>query len=188
MDKDSHKKMEEYIIENYQDFDPITCFNSMKYQTTREPAEAEFMSIINSLCKNEDLSVRLVKWCENVVEKDFDVIKTNEALSYWDLKTKARKEITKSLLKAEESLSNHELIVIEKKNVLKTVRGKMTLVSKLKRKAESIEATSQEEEDFVLFGSKSVGTILKNTGENEIKRFWSLNIKEKYMTRYFTFS
>lgn len=70
--------MEEYIMENYRNFDPITCFNSMKYQTTREPAEAEFTSIINSLCKNEDLCVRLVKWCENVVEKDFDVSITTQ--------------------------------------------------------------------------------------------------------------
>lgn len=65
-------------------------------------------------------------------------------LLYWNLKTKARKEITKSLIKAEESLSEHKLIGIEKKNVLKTARGKMTLVSKLKRKVETTEATSQE--------------------------------------------
>ncbi|KAI8644927.1 hypothetical protein BD408DRAFT_412729 [Parasitella parasitica] len=173
--------MEEYIIENYQDFDPIICFNSMKYQTTRGLAEAEFESVINNLRNNEDLSVRLIKWCKNVVENDFNVIKTNEALVYWELKTKAREEITKSLNKAEESLSKRELIEIEKKNVLKTVRDKMTLVNKLKRKAETIEAASQEEQDPVLFGSKSVGTILKNAGENESKRFWSLNKKEQYM-------
>ncbi|KAG2228630.1 hypothetical protein INT48_007790 [Thamnidium elegans] len=161
--------MDEYIIENYQDFDPITCFNSMKHQTTKGPAESEFESIINNLCKNEDLSVRLIKWCENVVENDFNVIKTNEALVYWELKTKAREEITKSLNKAEESLSKRELIDLEKKNVLKTVRGKITLVSQLKRKVETIEAATQEEEDPVLFGSKSVGTILKNAGENESK-------------------
>lgn len=65
--------MEEYIIENYQDFDPITCFNSMKYQTTKGRAEAEFELIIKNLCENEDQSVRLVKWCQNVVQNDFNV-------------------------------------------------------------------------------------------------------------------
>lgn len=46
--------------------------------------------------------------------------------------------------KAEESLNKREIIDIEKKNALKTVRGKMTIVSNLKRKVETIEAASQE--------------------------------------------
>jgi hypothetical protein len=34
----------------------------------------------------------------------------------------------------------------------------------------------------MLFGNKSVGTILKNAGENE-KRHWGLDKKQRYMAR-----
>lgn len=66
------------------------------------------------------------------------------ALVYWELKTKAREEITKSLNKAEDSLSKRKLTDIEKKNLLKTVGSKMTIVSKLKRKVETIETANRE--------------------------------------------
>ncbi|KAI8887846.1 hypothetical protein K501DRAFT_36144 [Backusella circina FSU 941] len=35
--------------------------------------------------------------------------------------------------------------------------------------------------DPVLFGSKSVGTILKNAGEKESQRFWSLKKRQQHL-------
>jgi hypothetical protein len=43
----------------------------MEVQTTRDHAEDKFKSVIKDLAKNEDQSVQLVKWCEDVVNEDF---------------------------------------------------------------------------------------------------------------------
>ncbi|KAI7891012.1 uncharacterized protein EV154DRAFT_481660 [Mucor mucedo] len=62
--------MEEYIVENYRDFDPIACFNPMIYQITRKSAEEEFKAVIDKFLNNEDLSVRFFNWCQAIIKKD----------------------------------------------------------------------------------------------------------------------
>lgn len=49
--------MEDLVIENFESFDAIHCYNFLVTLTTRQQAEKKIEAVITGLCENENYSV-----------------------------------------------------------------------------------------------------------------------------------
>ncbi|GAN05285.1 hypothetical protein MAM1_0086d04755 [Mucor ambiguus] len=103
---------------------------------------------------------------------NYEVLNTDEALSYWEMRNKSRNQLNTNLFHAElDAAVSSRLLAVSS-----SMQRKVSNITRMKRKAE----TPKMEADSLLFDGVSVGSTIKRHGEALAGRH-KLNNKQKYV-------
>ncbi|KAI9473381.1 hypothetical protein BDB00DRAFT_793483 [Zychaea mexicana] len=125
-----------------------TCFD-----LSIDLATYQFETTIDSLPTNESCPEAVKKWCENVKQYNYEVLNTDEALAYWEMRNKARNQLNTNLFHTDlDAAALSRLLAVSSSG-----QKKVSNIMHMKRKVE----TPKMEADSLLFDGVSVGTTIK---------------------------
>ncbi|KAG2191189.1 hypothetical protein INT47_005850 [Mucor saturninus] len=166
--------MEDYIVENFQSFDPVSFFEINCSDLSQERAESSFEEAIESLCLATTKPYNVVMWCKKVKEDNYAILNTDQTLVYWT----HRENKTEKLLKAYTSARNRRIVRESIDLSSKQVNNTLTRVAAMKRK---VEEEKRVEKHQLQVNGVCVGTTLKNKAEDLVRNYNSLNCKAKHV-------
>ncbi|KAL9544086.1 hypothetical protein MBANPS3_007801 [Mucor bainieri] len=117
-------------------FDAVVVFENTAAQLSRERATLEFESAIDSLAKDTSNSHKLVTWCINVQQFDYEIIKTDEAMVSWTNREQTAATLNKFLAKS----TGSRFIQERQENTRMVVTAKSNTINRMKRKQDTVSA------------------------------------------------
>lgn len=125
--------MESYILSHYQSFDAVRFLESTCLDLSRDLATYQFETTIDSLPTKESCPEAVKKWCENVKQYNYEVLNTDEALAYWEMRNKARNQLNTNLFHADlDAAASSRLLAVSS-----SMQKKVSNITRMKRKAET---------------------------------------------------
>ncbi|OBZ80419.1 hypothetical protein A0J61_11533 [Choanephora cucurbitarum] len=167
--------MESYILSHYQSFDAVRLLESTCSDLSRDNAAYQFETTVHSLSTKELCPEAVKKWCKNVKQYKYEVVNTDEAVAYWEIRNRATKQLNTNLFHAElDAAASSRLLAVSS-----SMQRKVLNITRMKRKAE----TPKMEADSLLFNGVSVGTTIKRHSEALAGLYKELNNKQKTRSR-----